>query len=138
MPTVCILGAGELGGSTAHALARGEQVRRVLLIDEHGTMAAGKALDIQQAGTVEGFHTEVNGTSDVTRVVGAAVVVLADTGRQSEEWGGEAGLTMMTRLKGYLGHAPILFAGAVQSDLLLAAEREARFSRRRLLGSAPE
>src|SRR5688572_33194903 len=107
MSNVCILGAGELGGSTAHALARGERVGRVLLIDEHGTIAAGKALDIQQAGAVEGFHTRVDGTSDVTRVTGCAALVIADTGRPSDEWRGEAGLAMMARLIGYLGDAPI-------------------------------
>ena len=138
MTTVCILGAGELGGSVAHALARGERIRRVLLIDETGTIAAGKALDIQQAGAVEGFHTRVEGTSDLTRVTGCAVVVIADSGRPAQEWYGEIALSMMARLKGFVGDAPIVFAGAGQSDLLLAMKREAGFDRRRLVGSAPE
>ena len=34
MATICIVGAGELGGSVAHALARGERASRVVLIDE--------------------------------------------------------------------------------------------------------
>ena len=51
---------------------------------------------------------------------------------------GEAGLSMLVRLKGFLGDAPIVFAGAQQSDLLLVVEREAGFDRRRLVGSAPE
>jgi malate dehydrogenase len=138
MATVCILGAGDLGGSTAHALARGERVRRVLLIDEAGTIAAGKALDIQQAGAIDGFHTRVDGTTDLTRVTGCAVVVIADSGSPPVEWRGEAGLLMMARLKGFFGDAPIVFAGAGQSDLMLAVEREAAFDRRRLVGSAPE
>src|ERR671911_460861 len=127
MPTICVLGAGELGGSTAHALARGERVRRVLLLDETATIAAGKGLDIQQAGTVEGFHARVDGTNDLTRVAGCAVVVIADSGRPAEEWHGEAGLSMLARLKGVIGTAPIVFAGATQSELLLAVEREAGF-----------
>jgi malate dehydrogenase len=149
MTTVCILGAGELGGSVAHALARGERVRRVRLIDEAGTIAAGKALDIQQAGAVEGFHTSVEGANDLTRVTGCVVTVIADSGgptnpaeaghhAPSREWQGEAGLSMMVRLKGFLGDAPIVFAGAQQSDLLRVVEREAGFDRRRLVGSAPE
>jgi malate dehydrogenase len=146
MPTICIVGAGELGGSTAFALARGERVRRVLLIDEGGTIAVGKALDIQQAGAVGGFHTRVEGTSDLTRVTGCAVVVIADSARPPapggvegpEEWRSEAGLSMMVRLKGFIANAPIVFAGAAQSDLLLVVEREAGFDRRRLVGSAPE
>jgi len=138
MATICIVGAGELGGATAHALARGERVRRVLVIDEDGTIAAGKALDIQQSGAVEGFHTRVDGTNDLTRVAGAAVAVVADSGRPPREWDGETGLAMIARLKGFIGAAPIVFAGAAQSDLILSAGREAGFERRRLVGSAPE
>ena len=146
MPTICIVGAGELGGSIAHALARGDRVGRVFLIDEGGTIAAGKALDIQQAGAVDGFHTRVEGTNDPTRVTGCAVMVVADSGRPPapggvegpEEWRGDTGLSMMVRLKGFIGDAPIVFAGARQSDLLLAVEREAGIHRTRLLGSAPE
>ena len=140
MATICIVGAGELGGSTAHALARGERVRRVLLIDADGTIAAGKALDIQQAGAVEGFHTRVDGTNDLTRVAGAAVVVVADSGRApgSQEWSGETGLSMIARLKGFIGTAPIVFAGVSHADLILSVEREAGVERRRLVGSAPE
>lgn len=136
MAMICIVGAGELGGSTAHALARGERVRRVLLIDADGTIAAGKALDIQQAGAVEGFHTRVDGTTDLTRVAGGAVVVVADSG--AREWGGESGLSMIARLKGFIGTAPIVFAGASHADLILSVEREAGVERRRLVGSAPE
>src|SRR5688500_19593307 len=121
MPTICIVGAGELGGSTAHALARGERVRRVLLIDGDGTIAAGKALDIQQSGAVEGFHTRVDGTNDLTRVAGAAVVVIADSGRLSREWGGEIGLSMIARLRVIIGSAPMVVAGAAPSYLVLSA-----------------
>ena len=138
MPTICIVGAGELGGSTAQALARGERVRRVLLIDEDGTIAAGKALDIQQSGAVDGFHTRVDGTNDLTRVAGGAVVVIADSGRASQEWSGELGLSMVARLNGFLGTAPIVFAGASHADLILSVGREAGLNRRRLIGSAPE
>ena len=136
--TVCIIGAGELGGAIAHALARGERVRRVFLIDEAGTMAAGKALDIQQAGAVDGSHTRVEGTTDLTRVTGCAVCVVADSARPAGEWQGEIALAMMRRLAGFVGETPIVFAGAAQSDLLLASVREAGFARQRVVGSAPE
>jgi L-lactate dehydrogenase len=45
---------------------------------------------------------------------------------------------MMVRLTGFSGRAPIVLAGARQSDLLLAVEREAAVDRARLVGSAPE
>ena len=138
MTTISILGAGELGGSVAHALARAERVGRVVLIDEGGTIAAGKALDILQSGAIDGFHTRVEGTQDLTRVTGCTVCVVADSGRPATEWQGESGLAMMARLKGFVGDAPIVFAGAGQADLLLGAVREAGFSRERVIGSAPE
>jgi malate/lactate dehydrogenase len=138
MTTVCIIGAGELGGAVAHALARGERVRRVVLIDA-GTIAAGKALDIQQSGAVEGFHTQLAGSDDFTRVTGAVTCVVADrAGKASTEWQGEEGLALVTRLAPYLGDAPIVFAGAAQAGLLVPAARESRIRRERLIGSAPE
>src|SRR5688572_15731132 len=99
MTTVCIIGAGELGGAVAHALARGERVARVVLIDAAGSVAAGKALDIQQSGAVEGFHTRLSGADDLTRVAGCAVCVVADrSGQPSTEWQGDEAVAMLGRI----------------------------------------
>jgi len=139
MLTVSIIGAGELGGAVAHALARGERVARILLIDSAGTVGAGKALDIQQSGAVEGFHTQLAGTDDLTRATACSVCVIADrAGQPSAEWQGDEGLAMLTRLAGYIGRAPIVFAGAAQASLLTTAARELGIRRDRLIGSAPE
>ena len=137
--TVCIFGAGELGGSIAHALARSERARRVVLVDAAATVAAGKALDIQQSGAVEGFHTRLEGTDDATRVAGCAVCIVADRfGRPSTEWQGDEGLAMLVRLVPHVGEMPIVFAGANQTTLMSMVGREARLPRQRLIGSAPE
>lgn len=138
MTTVAILGAGELGGSVAHALARRERVGRVLMIDEAGSIAAGKALDIQQAGAIEGFHARVEGSQDLTRVTGCTVCIVADSGKPSTEWQGEGALAMMARLRGFIGEAPTIFAGAGQAGLLQAVVLEADYLRDRVVGSASE
>lgn len=138
-PTVCIIGAGELGGAVADALAHGERVARVLLIDDAAQVAAGKALDIQQSGAIAGFHTRLEGTSDLTRVTGCAVCVLADrTGRPSSEWQGDDALVLIKRLVPYLGSAPIVCAGTAQAGVLSLAAREAGIRRERLIGSSAE
>ena len=62
MREVAIVGAGELGGAVAHVLARRDVVRSLVLVDESGRVAAGKALDIAQAAPVEGFATQLTGT----------------------------------------------------------------------------
>lgn len=139
MATVCIIGAGDIGGASAHALARGERVSRVLLIDGDGKVAAGKALDIQQSGAVDRFHVRLDGTDDASRVAGCAVCVVADRfGRPSSDWQGDEGLVMLTRLASYAGDAPLVFAGASQDGLLQALAREGHVRRERLAGSSPE
>jgi malate dehydrogenase len=139
MPTVCIIGAGDIAGAAAHALARGERVSRVLLIDADAKVAAGKALDIQQSGAVDFFHVRLDGSDDMSRAAGCAACLVADRfGRPSSEWQGEDGLAMVTRLASYAGDAPIVFAGASQAELLNAAARESHIARARLAGSSPE
>ena len=139
MTTVAIVGAGDIGGAAAQALASRGLARRVWLVDAAAGVAAGKALDIQQAGAVAGFHTRLEGTSDESRLVGCAVCVIADrAGARASEWQDEEGLSMLTRITPCLGNVPIVFAGASQVELLSRAADEARIRRERLIGSSPE
>lgn len=139
MPTVAIIGAGELGGAVAHALAAGDRASRVLLIDDAASAAAGKALDIQQMGSVDGFHTRLAGTADLTRVIGCAVCIVADRfDAAAGEWQGEAGIQLVGRVVPLLGQAPLLFAGSAQAALIAAAVRDWGLPRAAAVGSAPE
>jgi malate dehydrogenase len=137
--TVCIIGAGELGGAVADALARGERVARVLIVDDAATVAAGKALDIQQSGAIAGFHARLEGTADLSRAIGCDVCVLADrVGRPSSEWQDDQALALIQRLLPYIAAAPVVSAGSAQAGAMQLAAREARVARERLIGSAPE
>jgi malate dehydrogenase len=137
--TVCIIGAGELGGAVADALARGERVARVLIVDDAATVAAGKALDIQQSGAIAGFHARLEGTADLSRATGCDVCVLADrVGRPSSEWQDDQALALIQRLMPFIGAAPVVCAGSAQAGAMQLAAREARVARERLIGSAPE
>lgn len=139
MITVAIVGAGDIGGATALALATHDHVGRVVLIDNKGDAAAGKALDIQQSGAVDGFHTRLQGTADETRVIGCSVCVIADRlGVTPAEWQDDDGLGLVARIDRYLAGAPIVFAGAGQTDLLAKAANELHVPRARLIGSSPE
>ena len=138
MATVAIIGAGPLGASAAHSLAMGDRVARLLIVDAAASVARGKALDIRQSGPIAGFHTRLDGTDDLSRVTGCDVCVIADraTG-EGGEWRGEEGLAMIRRILGYLGSAPVVFAGASHATLISQAALEAHVPRRRLIGSAP-
>jgi malate dehydrogenase len=139
MTTVAIIGAGDLGGAAAQALASRDCVGRILLVDAAAEVAAGKALDIQQAGAVCGFHTRLAGTGDLGRIAGCTVCVIADrAGRTPQEWQGDEALSMLVRIVPGLADAPVVFAGAMQAELLSRAAHEAHVRRERLIGSSPE
>src|SRR6476660_889606 len=93
MATVVSLGAGDSGGALARQLAAIDLVARIVIVDDLATVAAGKALDVMQSAPVDGYHTVMAGTADVSAVVGAAVIIVADTAASSSpEWKDEAGL----------------------------------------------
>jgi malate dehydrogenase len=139
MSTVAVLGAGEIGGATACALAASGEVHRVVIVDAVARIAAGKALDIQQAGAIAGFHTRLEGTDDLTRLIGCAVCVVADASGQSGAGDPvEHRLTTIAEVASSLSGLPIVFANPDDGELIERAARELGISRRRLLGSAPE
>lgn len=137
MPTLAILGAGDLGGALAYTLARRQWTGEIALIDEGAsTSAAGKALDILEAAPVAGSDTNVTGTGDVERVASADIVVVADR-MTGGEWSGDAGLALLKRVVALAPGAPLVCAGASQAGLMEIAVRELRLDRRRVVGSAP-
>lgn len=136
MSTVAILGAGEIGAACAHALAAADRVRRIILVDD--VAAAGKALDIQQSGPIDLFHTTLDGTADLAAVIRADVCVIADRmGGPAGEWTGDAGLQLVRRLTEMSAQAPFVFAGAGAPELMRQAAVELHVPRARMLGSAP-
>jgi len=137
MQEVAIVGAGDLGGGLAHVLARRDVARTIRLIDEKGRVAEGKALDIAQAAPVEGFATQLSGSTDWATAAGANVIVIADR-FGGGEWGGEDGLQLVRQLSRSAPAAVLLCAGAAQRDVVDRGVRELRVGRGRLFGSAPE
>ncbi|HEV8348189.1 MAG TPA: hypothetical protein VGQ16_16550, partial [Vicinamibacterales bacterium] len=137
MQRVAIVGAGELGGAIAHLLARRDVVRAITLIDETGRVAAGKALDIAQAAPIEGFATELTGSTDLSMAAGADVIVIAER-VDGGEWSGEDALMLLKRLTQTSSGAVIVCAGASARELVDRGVRELKVSRERLFGSAPE
>jgi malate/lactate dehydrogenase len=81
----------------------------------------------------------MTGTADIAAVVGAAIVVIADTAAMpGAEWKDENGLTLIRRVAGLNQLAPIICAGAGQSTLVERGVNELGVSRMRLFGTAPE
>jgi malate dehydrogenase len=136
--SVVIVGAGELGGALARQVAAADITPRVTLVDDAGTVAEGKALDIRQAAPIDGYSTHLIGTTDESSVVSADVIVIADRAATNAEWQDDAGVALVRRLAYLNPAATILCAGAQQLSLVERGVREAGFDRRRVFGSAPE
>ncbi len=137
MREVAIVGAGELGGLIAHALARRNAADVVRLIDDGGRVAEGKALDISQAAPVEGFTTAVASSTGLSAAAGAGVVVVADR-VSADIWRGEEGLTLIRQLNAIAPRALFLCAGVPHRELVERSVRELHVPRARILGSASE
>ncbi len=75
MPKVTIFGAGNVGATCAHVLAQ-RDIADVCLIDIVEGMPQGKALDIREAGPLQDFGVEVEGSNDYAACRGSDVVVV--------------------------------------------------------------
>jgi len=137
MHEVGIIGTGELGGAVAHLLARRDIARHITLVDETGSVAAGKALDIAQAAPVEGFATQLSGSTDVAVVAGADVIVIAEA-TTGGEWHGDAAVHLLRRVAVSAPSAVVVCAGSHARELVDRGVRELKIRRERLVGTAPE
>lgn len=72
---VTVVGAGFVGSTCAHWIAA-KQLADVVLIDIFEGVAKGKALDLSQAGPVEGYDVSITGSSDYADAANSDVVIL--------------------------------------------------------------
>lgn len=74
-PKITVVGAGNVGGTTAQRLAE-KDAYDVVLVDIVEGVPQGKALDISQAGPVCGYNTRVVGTNGYAETAGSSVAVI--------------------------------------------------------------
>jgi len=72
---IALVGAGMIGGTLAH-LAAMKEMGDIVVFDVVEGMPAGKALDISQAGPVEGFDATLKGANDYADIAGADVIIV--------------------------------------------------------------
>ena len=72
---IALIGAGMIGGTLAH-LAAMRELGDIVLFDIAEGIPEGKALDIAQAGPVDGFDAALKGTSDYADIAGADVCIV--------------------------------------------------------------
>lgn len=74
-PKITIVGAGNVGATTAHWVAA-KELGDIVLIDIVEGVPQGKALDLLEAGPVEGFDVRIVGTNDYADTAGSDVIVV--------------------------------------------------------------
>ncbi len=72
---IALIGAGNIGGTLAHLIGL-KELGDIVLFDVFPGVAAGKALDIAQSGTVDGFDAEMSGAGDYSAIAGSDVVIV--------------------------------------------------------------
>ena len=73
---ISLIGAGQIGGTLAHLIGVKELVDEVVLFDVAGGIAKGKALDIAQSSSVDGFNVRFSGTDNYQDIKGSDVVII--------------------------------------------------------------
>src|SRR6267142_2451466 len=72
---IALVGAGQVGGTIA-LLAGLKELGDIVLFDVVEGMPQGKALDIVQGSTIEGYDAVVKGSNDYADIAGADVVIV--------------------------------------------------------------
>lgn len=74
---ITVVGAGNVGASCAEYIAMKELADQVVLLDIKEGFAEGKAMDLNQCATLNGFNSPVIGTTnDYSKTAGSSVVVI--------------------------------------------------------------
>ena len=73
---ISLIGAGQIGGTLAHLIGIKELVNEVILFDVASGIAKGKALDIAQSSSVDGFDVKFSGTDNYKDIKDSDVIII--------------------------------------------------------------
>jgi len=76
MKKISLIGAGQIGGTLAHLIGLKELVNEVVLFDVASGVAKGKALDIAQSSSVDGFNVKLFGTDNYEDIKDSDVIII--------------------------------------------------------------
>ena len=76
MSKISLIGAGQIGGTLAHLIGIKELVQEVVLFDVASGLAKGKALDIAQSTSVDGYNVKFSGTDKYEDIKNSDVIII--------------------------------------------------------------
>ena len=76
MSKISLIGSGQIGGTLAHLIGLKELADEVVLFDVASGIAKGKALDIAQSSSVDGFNVKFSGTDNYEDIKDSDVIII--------------------------------------------------------------
>jgi len=76
MSKISLIGAGQIGGTLAHLIGQKELANEVVMFDVASGIAKGKALDIAQSSSVDGFNVNFSGTDNYEDIKNSDVIII--------------------------------------------------------------
>ncbi len=76
MKKISLIGAGQIGGTLAHLIGLKELADEVVMFDVASGVAKGKALDIAQSSSVDGFKVKFSGTDNYDDIKNSDVIII--------------------------------------------------------------
>ena len=76
MKKISLIGAGQIGGTLAHLIGLKELASEVVLFDVASGIAKGKALDIAQSSSVDGFNVGFLGTDKYEDIKNSDAIII--------------------------------------------------------------
>lgn len=140
---VTVVGAGNVGATSADVLAFRRIASEVVLLDIKENFAEGKALDMMQTATLNGFETRVSGsTNDYSKTANSDVIVITSgiprkPGMTREELIGINAGIVKGVTENVLKHSPnaiIVIVSNPMDTMTYLALKESKLPKNRIIG----
>lgn len=140
---VSVIGAGNVGASCAEYIAINKIASEVVILDIKENFAEGKALDLMQTATLNGFNTRISGsTNDYAKTANSEVVVITSgiprkPGMTREELIGINAGIVKTVTENVLKHSPnaiIIIVSNPMDTMTYLALKESKLPKNRIIG----
>lgn len=140
---VSIIGAGNVGATCAEYIALNSIASEVVILDIKENFAEGKALDLMQTATLNGFNTRISGsTNDYSKTAGSSVVVITSgiprkPGMTREELIGINAGIVKGVTENVLKHSPnaiIIIVSNPMDTMTYLALKESKLPKNRIIG----
>ena len=140
---VSVIGAGNVGATCAEYIALNRIASEVVILDIKENFAEGKALDLMQTATLNGFNTRISGsTNDYAKTANSKVVVITSgiprkPGMTREELIGINAGIVKTVTENVLKHSPeaiIIVVSNPMDTMTFLALKESKLPKNRIIG----